>query len=144
MKQVIMYTHGICNRENIGGYGVTLIYNAIKKELSGRCENTTNNRMDILSVIKGLQALKESCHVTVYNNNAYLIDAMTKGWVYRWKAQQWRNSDKKPTPHVDLWEQLLELCQQHTVEFIWRQYSSKQEEYQRCDTLARSAIIQKK
>jgi ribonuclease HI len=139
-----MYTHGICNREETGGYGVILIYNAIKKELSGRCENTTNNRMDILSVIKGLQALKESCHVTVYNNNSYLIDAMTKGWVYHWKTRKWRNSDKKPTPHVDLWEQLLELCQQHTVEFIWHQYSSKQEEYQRCDALARYAIIQKK
>lgn len=143
MKHVSIYTRGICNHQNIGGYGIILIYKGQQKELSGRCQEATNNRMDLLAVTEGLKGIKEPCRVTIYNNNTYVIDAMTKGWIHQWKGRNWRNAEKKPTPHVDLWEQLLELCQQHKVEFTWLKYSSKQKEYKRCDTLARIALLER-
>lgn len=142
LKQVTIYTRGVCTATGTGGYALVLLYGDYRKELSGGFRLTTNNRMDILAAIEGLKALKTRCKVTVYNNNTYLVDAMTKGWAQRWRTKNWKNSANQRTPNVDLWNQLLELSSQHEVEFIWLKRQVGKEEYVLCDALARQAANQ--
>jgi ribonuclease HI len=95
--------------------------------------------MDIQAAITGLKALKQPCRVTLYNNNTYLVDAITKGWVVKWRAQGWTNSDRKPTPHSDLWEELAALCAAHEVSFVYLRLDGQDREHSRCDSLAHEA-----
>jgi ribonuclease HI len=81
------------------------------------------------------------CVVTVINNNAYITDALMKGWVYRWRARGWVNSEGKPTPHADLWEELISLCSLHQILFEWRHYDPADREYVRCNLLAHQAAL---
>ncbi|PSB19189.1 ribonuclease HI [filamentous cyanobacterium Phorm 46] len=142
LKQVSIYTRGITTASGAGGYGAILLYQNHRKELSGGFQLTTNNRMDILAAIAGLKALQTRCKVTVYNNNGYLVDAIANNWALRWQANNWKNSDKQPTANVDLWEQLLQLCSQHDVEFIRiKQYAGHQE-YECCNYISRQAAHQ--
>src|SRR5438477_1234475 len=101
-KSVMIYTRGVSSVTGAGGYGVLLICADRRKELSGGCAEASNNRMDILAAVEGLRALKVPCIVRLINNNAYIGDAIAKGWVKRWRSHGWVNSDGKPTPHVDL------------------------------------------
>ena len=94
MKQVSIYTRGITTASGAGGYGVILLYENHRKELSGGFHLTTNNRMDIIAAIEGLKALKTTCKVTLYNNNGYLVDAIANNWVLRWQANNWKNSEQ--------------------------------------------------
>jgi ribonuclease HI len=98
LKQVTIYTRGVCTVTGAGGYALVLLYNNHQKELFGGFQLTTNNRMDIIATIEGLKALKTRCNVTIYNNNTYLVDAMAKGWVQRWQTKNWKNSAKELTP----------------------------------------------
>lgn len=140
MQQVEIYTDGACSgNPGPGGYGVVLKYRDIMKELSGGCENTTNNRMELLAVIKGLEALKRPCKVTLYSDSKYIVDAMTKGWVKGWKARGWMRGNGEPAKNADLWKKILELSSKHKVEWVWVKGHADNEFNNRCDQLAVAA-----
>ena len=110
MKHVFIYTDGACSgNPGAGGWGAILRFGDKEKELSGGEALTTNNRMELTAVIEALSALKEPCEVTLTSDSKYVIDSITKGWVYSWKSKGWIKSDKKPALNVDLWEKLLLL-----------------------------------
>ena len=137
MKTVTLYTDGACSgNPGPGGWGAILSYNGFQKEMSGGEPSTTNNRMELTAVIRGLQALKEPCVVELYSDSKYVIDALEKGWVWGWKKRGWIKSDKKPALNVDLWERLLELTAVHDVEFRWIKGHAGHPENERCDALA--------
>ena len=140
MKQVRLYTDGGCLRNpGPGGYGVVLLYDSHRKELSGGYRRTTNNRMEILAAIAGLAALKEPCSVTLYSDSQYLVHAMQKGWARQWRRNGWRRGNKEKAINPDLWERLLELCAIHEVRFEWVRGHAGHLENERCDLLANSA-----
>ena len=110
MKTVTIYTDGACSgNPGPGGWGAILEWNGVEKELSGGAADTTNNRMELTGVIRALSCLKEPCVVELYSDSKYVIDALSKGWVYGWKKKGWIKSDKKPALNVDLWQELLPL-----------------------------------
>ena len=110
MKTVTLYTDGACSgNPGPGGWGAILEYMGHKREMSGGEVNTTNNRMELTAVIRGLQALKEPCIVELYSDSKYVIDALQKGWAVGWRKRGWIKSDKKPALNPDLWEVLLHL-----------------------------------
>ena len=120
MKAVEIYTDGACSgNPGAGGYGVVLLYGSARKELSEGYRLTTNNRMEVLAVIKGLEALKEPCQVTLYSDSKYVVDAIQKGWVKKWKANGWYRNKKEKASNVDLWERLLVQLERHQVTFQW-------------------------
>ena len=134
MKTVTLYTDGACSgNPGPGGWGAILAYMGIEKELSGGEDNTTNNRMELTAVIRGLQALKEPCVVELYSDSKYVIDALEKGWAWGWKKRGWIKSDKKPALNPDLWEQLLALTQKH---YHWVKGHAENPKNNRCDELA--------
>jgi ribonuclease HI len=140
MKHVDIYTDGGCIRNpGQGGYGAVLIYGSRRRELSRGYRLTTNNRMEILAAIAGLEALKESCSVTVYSDSQYLVNAMRKGWARRWRANGWRRGNKEKAINPDLWGRLLALCEIHRVRFEWLRGHAGQSENERCDELAKAA-----
>ena len=96
----------------------------------------TNNRMELLAAIEGLSALKQPCRVTLTSDSKYLVDAVTKGWVYGWQKKGWKKSDNSPALNVDLWERLLPLLKYHEVEFVWVKGHAGHPENERCDRLA--------
>ena len=142
MKFVELYTDGACSgNPGKGGWGAILRYEGHEKELCGGELQTTNNRMELTAVIRGLQALKEPCRVQLTSDSKYVIDAITNGWVYGWKRNGWRKegwikSDKKPALNVDLWEELLPLLERHQVEYIWVKGHQGHPENERCDKMA--------
>jgi ribonuclease HI len=141
LKQVTLYTDGACDpNPGPGGFGVVLIHGEHRKELSGGFRRTTNNRMELMAAIKGLEALKEPCQVTLHSDSEYLVRAMTKGWAQRWKARGWRRPNKEPALNPDLWDRLLALCQVHQVEFVWVRGHAGVRENERCDFLSSRAL----
>ena len=143
MKEVTIYTDGACSgNPGPGGYGTVLIYNGIQKELSGGYLDTTNNRMEIMGVLKGLEALKGTCKVTVYSDSKYVVDAIEKGWLANWKKNNWIKSNKEKALNVDLWKRLLELMEIHDVSFQWVKGHQNNEKNNRCDQLAVQASRQ--
>lgn len=141
IKTVDIYTDGACSgNPGSGGYGVVLLYNGARKELSCGYSLTTNNRMELLAVIRGLESLKEKCNVNLYSDSKYVVDAVSKGWARKWKANGWKKSDKSKALNTDLWERLLELLDYHDVKFIWVKGHADNIENERCDSLAREAI----
>ena len=141
MKEVTIYTDGACSgNPGAGGYGVVLMYGAAKKELSEGYEKTTNNRMELLAVIRGLEALKEPCRVNLYSDSKYVVDAIEKGWVVKWKQNNWMRNKKERASNVDLWQQLLVMLEKHQVKFIWVKGHADNPWNERCDELARMAI----
>jgi ribonuclease HI len=143
-KQAVIYTDGACEgNPGSGGYGVVIIHAGRRKELSGGFRLTTNNRMEIYAAIKGLEALNEPCQVTLYSDSEYLVNAMTRGWVLRWKANHWKRNKREKALNVDLWERLLALCEHHQVEFVWVKGHAGLRENERCDRLSMEALKQK-
>lgn len=137
MKKVKLYTDGACSgNPGKGGYGAILRYNENEKVLSEGFRLTTNNRMELLAAIAGLEALREPCEVELYSDSKYLVDAVTKGWVYGWKKKGWKKSDGKPALNVDLWERLLRQMAVHKVEYVWLKGHAGHPENERCDRLA--------
>ena len=137
MKTVTLYTDGACSgNPGPGGWGAILMYGTHKKELSGGEPNTTNNRMELTAVIRGLEALNEPCVVELYSDSKYVIDALEKGWARGWKARGWVKGDKKPALNPDLWERLLELCGYHQVRLHWVKGHATNPYNNRCDELA--------
>lgn len=137
MKNVIIFTDGACSgNPGPGGYGVILRFNDTEKELSGGFRNTTNNRMEIMGAIKGLEALKEPCEVTIITDSQYLVNAVELGWARKWKAMGWMRNKKEKALNPDLWDRLLELLSKHKVKFQWIRGHNGHPENERCDVLA--------
>ena len=114
-----LYTDGACSgNPGPGGWGALLRWNGHEKSLSGGEEETTNNRMEMMAVIKGLEALNKPSDVTLYTDSKYVLQGATE-WLEGWKAKNWKSANKKPVKNKDLWEQIDSLIQRHNVEFIW-------------------------
>lgn len=137
MKTVTIYTDGACSgNPGPGGWGAILIYGQHQKELSGGEADTTNNRMELTAVIQALSLLKEPCIVDLWSDSKYVIDGLEKGWARGWKARGWKKADKKPALNPDLWEQLLELTDTHSLRYHWVKGHAENEYNNRCDELA--------
>ena len=137
MKHVEIFTDGACSgKPGPGGWGTVLRFGEHEKELSGGEASTTNNRMEMTAVIRGLAALKEPCEVTLTTDSQYVVNSITKGWVYGWKKRGWFKSDKTPALNVDLWEQMLPLLEKHKVTFVRVRGHAGHPENERCDRLA--------
>ncbi|MEB3311447.1 MAG: ribonuclease HI [Snowella sp.] len=144
LQPVIIYTDGAClGNPGPGGYGTILLYNDHRRELSEGFRLTTNNRMEMMAAIAGLEALKNPCSVTLYSDSQYLVDAMTKGWAKRWQANNWKRNAKEKAKNPDLWERLLDLCKQHEVKFVWVRGHAGNTENENCDRLAVAAAKQR-
>jgi len=136
----MLYTDGACsNNPGPGGYGVVLVYDSNRRELSGGFQRTTNNRMEIFAAIAGLEALKEPCRVTLTSDSQYLVNGIQKGWALKWKANGWMRNKKEKAINPDLWERLLRLCDIHDVHFEWVRGHAGHPENERCDELATAA-----
>ena len=142
--QVTIHTDGACiGNPGPGGYGVVLQFGEHRKELSGGYRLTTNNRMELMGPIKALQTLKQSYFVILYSDSRYVVDAIEKGWVERWRAKGWMRNKKDRAVNPDLWKCLLDLCSEHEVEFRWVRGHAGNRYNERCDRLATQAARQK-
>lgn len=136
-RQVYIYSDGACSgNPGPGGWGVILRCDGKEKELSGGEAHTTNNRMELTGVIKGLEALKYPCRVTIQTDSRYVVDGIEKGWAAGWRKRGWVKSDKQPALNPDLWGRLLDLIAIHEVRFTWIKGHAGHPENERCDTLA--------
>ena len=142
MEKVVIYTDGACSgNPGPGGWGTILMYKNVKKEISGYMENTTNNIMEITAVIEGLKLLKYECEVEIYSDSAYVVNAFNNHWIEGWRKKNWINSSKEPVKNKELWQELYNLTKQHNVKFIKVKGHSDNEFNNRCDELARNAIL---
>lgn len=139
-KVVEIYTDGACSgNPGAGGWAAVLLYKEHKREIFGAEEQTTNNRMELTAIIKGLQMLKEPCVVTVYSDSAYSVDPFLKNWIEGWVMRGWRTAGKDDVKNVDLWKELLSLMQIHEVSFVKVKGHADNELNNRCDKLAVAA-----
>lgn len=139
-KSVTIYSDGAClGNPGRGGYGTLLVYRDARKELSAGYRLTTNNRMELLGAIKGLEALKEPCNVTLYCDSEYVVNGIERGWARRWRANGWMRNREETALNADLWQRLLDLCDRHEVKFVWVRGHAGNSENERCDQLAFAA-----
>lgn len=139
MKHIDIYTDGSCRcNPGPGGWGAVLVYKGIEKELCGGEADTTNNRMELTAVIKALQALKESCDITLTSDSKYVLDALTNGWAESWRAKGWKKADKSPALNPDLWEILLNEVKKHNITYVWVKGHAGHPYNERCDEMAQN------
>ncbi len=147
MYKVSMYTDGACrgNPDGQGGYGVVLEYldnegNTHLKELSGGYLSSTNNRMELMAVLKGLEALNKPCKIEVYSDSQYIVNAFNQGWLNKWVINNWTRGKKRdPVKNIDLWKKIIKAKEKHEVQFIWVRGHNGHPQNERCDFLATSA-----
>lgn len=146
MLEVEIFTDGAArgNPDGPGGYGTILRFvdgNGEEhiRELSAGYEKTTNNRMELMAVIAGLEALTKPCHVTLYSDSQYVVKAFNEHWLDGWIKKGWRRGKNEPVKNVDLWKRLLAAKEPHDVEFIWVKGHAGHPQNERCDALATSA-----
>jgi len=138
---VEIFTDGACSgNPGPGGYGIVLKYGNSCREISGYEENTTNNRMELMAVIEALKVLKRPCRIKISSDSSYVVKGMTE-WIEGWQKKNWMNSQKKPVLNRDLWEMLLKYSNLHDIEWAWVKGHHGHTENERCDLLAREAII---
>jgi ribonuclease HI len=138
--KVEIFSDGACSgNPGPGGYGTILRCGTHVKELSGFDPETTNNRMEMLGAIRGLESLTRHCHVRLVTDSQYLVKGMTE-WIVGWQKKNWKNSKKEEVANRDLWERLLALAQQHSIEWVWVKGHAGHAENERCDELARLEI----
>ena len=144
--EVYIYTDGSArgNPDGPGGYGTVLEYTKLdgtkhRKELSGGYKKTTNNRMELMAAIVGLEALNRPCKVKLYSDSQYLVKAFNEGWLEGWIKKGWKRGKNEPVKNVDLWKRLLKAKEPHQVEFIWVKGHAGHPENERCDKLATTA-----
>jgi ribonuclease HI len=136
-----MYADGACKgNPGVGGWGVWLKAGEHEKSLCGGEALTTNNRMEMMAVIQGLQALKKPSQVKVYTDSSYVQKGMTE-WLAGWKKKQWRTADKKPVKNADLWQMLDALAVPHQIEWIWVKGHAGNEGNERADALANQGVL---
>lgn len=144
--EVTIYTDGAArgNPDGPGGYGTVLEYvkpdgTLHTMELSQGYKKTTNNRMELMAAIVGLEALRKPCKVTLYSDSKYVVDAFNQNWIDGWLKRGWKKADKKPVKNVDLWKRLLQAMDSHEVTFCWVKGHAGHTQNERCDTLATTA-----
>jgi ribonuclease HI len=141
VNKVEIYTDGACQgNPGPGGWGAILRYKGVEKELSGSHPETTNNRMELQAAIEALKSLKRPLTVDLYTDSQYLRDGITK-WMFQWKKNNWRLSNKKPVKNQDLWEELDGLAKAHHVSWHWVRGHAGHPENERADALAREALL---
>lgn len=144
MKEITIYTDGACRgngkEDTIGGFGIVLIYNENIKEIKEAYTNTTNNKMELMAVIKALSLLKEPCRVKLHSDSAYVVNAVNSNWIDNWKKNNWKNSKKEPVKNRELWDELIKLTAIHQVTFIKVKGHSDNQYNNRCDKLANMAM----
>lgn len=137
MDKVMLYTDGACSgNPGPGGYCAILTFGSHKKVISGSEKNTTNNRMELSAVIKGLEALTRCCEVTVVSDSKYVCDAINQSWLKSWKAKNWKKSDGKSVLNPELWKELDALLEKHTVTFQWIKGHAGHPYNEECDRIA--------
>lgn len=137
MKKITLYSDGSSlGNPGPGGWGTILQYNGHEKELSGGQENTTNNQMELLGVIKGLEALKEPCHVKIISDSKYVVQAINE-WLKNWERNNWKTAGKKDVKNLELWKRYLQASSKHQIEAFWVKGHAGHEQNERCDILAR-------
>ena len=140
MDAVVIYTDGACKgNPGPGGWGAWLKAGAHEKELFGGEPDTTNNRMELLAVIKALEALKRPCAVTIWTDSSYVQQGMTS-WLAGWKAKGWRTASKQPVKNVDLWQALDAAAMRHQVEWRWVKGHAGHEGNEKADQLANRGV----
>jgi ribonuclease HI len=138
--EVELYTDGACSgNPGPGGWGALLRFGAVEKELSGSEAMSTNNRMELMAAISGLEALKKPARVKLYTDSIYVRDGITK-WLKGWKAKGWLTADKKPVKNKELWQRLEAAAHIHKIDWLWVKGHSGHPENDRVDQLARDAI----
>ena len=138
--EVEIFTDGACSgNPGPGGWGSILRYGKRERELSGGDPATTNNRMELMAAILGLETLKRPCRVRLFTDSNYLREGVTK-WIHGWKKNGWRTADKKPVKNVDLWQRLDAARLPHHIDWIWVKGHSGHPENERADRLARAEI----
>lgn len=144
--EVALYTDGAArgNPDGPGGYGAVLQYVDGKgilheREFSAGYKKTTNNRMELMAVIVGLEALTKPCHVRVTSDSKYVTDAFNQNWIAGWQKNNWKTSGRQPVKNEELWKRLLQAMRPHEVEFIWVKGHDGHPENERCDKLATGA-----
>lgn len=136
-ETIIIYTDGACTgNPGKGGYGAVIIDGDRRVELSGGYKLTTNNRMEMMGAIAALESLKSNSKVKLHSDSKYIVDAVIKGWAKKWQANGWRRNKKEMAKNPDLWQELLDLCKIHDVEFVWVKGHAGIAENERCDRLA--------
>lgn len=136
MKGVEIFTDGACSgNPGPGGWGAILKYGEIEKEISGGEAMTTNNRMELIAAIEALSLLKEPCAVNLYSDSLYLVNSVSKGWLFSWEKADFKKKGKN-VPNTDLWQRLLPLIRQHDVNFIWVKGHAENPYNNRCDEMA--------
>ena len=139
-----IYTDGACiGNPGPGGYGVLLLYDGHRKELSGGFRRTTNNRMELMAAIAALDGLKERCDVTLHSDSEYVVKGISLGWARKWRAQGWKRSPTTIAANPDLGARLLRRCERHTVEFEWVRGHAGNVENERVDRLAMQAALRR-
>ena len=137
MKKVELYTDGSCRgNPGPGGWGAILVFNGKEKVMSGGEKMTTNNRMELMAAIAGMEALKEPCEVVLTSDSKYLVDAINKGWLSSWKSKGWKKADKSAVLNVELWQKIDYLLSIHKVSFVWVHGHTGHPYNERCDELA--------
>lgn len=140
MPEITIYTDGACSgNPGPGGWGAILISGEHRKELSGGERETTNNRMELMAAIEALDALKRPSNVVLHTDSTYVKDGITK-WIHGWRRNGWRTAAKKPVKNAELWQQLDEASQRHTIEWRWVKGHAGHPENERADELARSGV----
>lgn len=141
-----IYTDGAArgNPDGPGGYGTVLVYVDSKgqthvREYSQGYKKTTNNRMELMAVIAGLENLTKPCNVELYSDSQYVVKAFTDHWIDGWIKKDWKRGKNEPVKNVDLWKRLLKAMKPHQVEFIWVKGHAGHEMNERCDELATAA-----
>ncbi len=143
LKKIIIYTDGACTgNPGAGGYGAVIIEGEQRQEISGGFRLTTNNRMEMMAAIVALQTLETKSKVILHSDSKYIVDAVTQGWAKRWQANNWKRNKKEKAKNPDLWQDLLDLCDRHQVDFVWVKGHAGIPENERCDRLAVSAAQQ--
>ena len=142
MEEVTIYTDGACSgNPGPGGWGAILMYKDNKKEISGGKKDTTNNIMELTAVIEALKLLKYPCKVNLYSDSAYVVNAFLQKWIFGWQKNNWKTSDKKDVKNKELWQELIKLTKVHDVTFFKVKGHADNEYNNRCDELARNAIL---
>lgn len=140
LQTVMIHTDGACRgNPGPGGFAAVLVCGAARKEISGGFRCTTNNRMEVMAAIAALECLKFPCRVELYSDSSYLVNAVARGWLRRWRSSGWKKLDGKPVLNADLWERLLTAMSPHRIDFHWVRGHADHTENLRCDELAVAA-----